>query len=107
MVLAVVVAVETGRVLQGSVKNYNRTQVFPKQSHRMDKKDKKDRLMEPLDAARKNHSDQNLENIVETCESEDGLDEAAATPANVPAIRTAKKNSILYKVPVNKMTSCS
>ena len=73
----------------------------------MDKKDKKDRLMEPLDAARKNHSDQNLENIVETCESEDGLDEAAATPANVPVIRTAKKNSILYKVPVNKMTSCS
>ena len=96
---------EAGRVLKSSVKRQLNTS-FPKRIHRMDKKDNKDRLMEPPDIVRKKHSGQNLENIVETCVSEDGLDEAAATPSNVPAIRTAKKNSTLYKVPVNKKISC-
>ena len=73
----------------------------------MDKKDNKDKLMEPLETVRKKQSGQNLENIAETCGSEDGLDEATTTTSSVPAIRTAKKNSILYKVPENKNTSCS
>ena len=61
--------------------------------------------MEPLDTAGRKQNLQKLESIVEICNSENGLDGTAATPANVPAIRTAKMNSILFKVPVNMMIS--
>ena len=97
---------ETRRVLKSSVKKTTGHKFFLSEVHKMDKTDNKDKLMEPLDTAGKKQSGQNLANIVETCESVNGLDETAVMPANVPAIRTEKKNSILYKVPVNKMTSC-
>ena len=67
----------------------------------MEDTDNISKVMEALDKVRKKHNGQYLENIVETCSSEYGLDQIAT----MAAIEKAKEKGLLLEVHVNQKIS--
>lgn len=67
----------------------------------MEDTDNTKKLMDALEKVKKKHSGQYLENILETCASEYGLDEIAT----MDAIEIAKEKGLLQEVHINQKIS--